>query len=42
MRRCAFAMVAVLIAAGPVSARAAAPAADWVEPMKQVHARFKG
>ncbi|HUU92405.1 MAG TPA: SGNH/GDSL hydrolase family protein [Phycisphaerae bacterium] len=41
MRRCALAMVAVLIAAGPVSARAAADEA-WVEPMKQVHARFKG
>ena len=41
MRRCAFAMVAVLAAAGPVSARAAADEA-WVEPMKKVHARFKG
>jgi len=42
MRRCAFAMVAVLVAAGPVSARAAAADEAWVEPMKKVHARFKG
>jgi hypothetical protein len=42
MRRCAFAMVAVLVAAGSVSARAAAADEAWVEPMKKVHARFKG
>jgi len=42
MRRCAFAMVAVLVAAGPVSARAAAADEAWVEPMKKVHATFKG